>query len=294
MTLPHHPQRRTATVIGIALVISGYFLSSISDVAVKYMSGGYSASQVVFFTALFSLLPMVAAVMAGGGPVILATARPGLHLLRGTIGFIGYMCGYYAIGHMPLADFYAMVFTAPLFITAFSALIAGEWVCRQRWLAVGGGFIGVLVMVRPGSGDVGLGTLAVLAGSVCYACSVLLVRRMGEREQAAAFGFYGALVMVGGAGLFLSSPTLPSRPDLVLFAVSGIGMGTALLCIFAAFGRAPAAALAPFQYSQMIWGVLAGFFLFGDSPNWAVACGGALVIGSGLYILYRETRSQPA
>ena len=114
---------------------------------------------------------------------------------------------------------------------------------------------------------------------------------MGGREKAVAFGCYGALVMVCGAGLLLPALELPSRHDLMLFAVSGIGMGSALLCIFAAFGRAPAAVLAPFQYSQMIWGVLAGLFLFGEWPDRAVALGSGLVVGAGLYILYRETRS---
>jgi drug/metabolite transporter (DMT)-like permease len=218
-----------------------------------------------------------------------------LHLARGALGFTGYVCGYYAIGHMPLADFYTLVFTAPLFTTALSALVAGESVDPPRWLAVVVGFAGVLVMVRPGAGLSGLGMLAGLGGSLFYALSVLLVRRLGRREKAVTFGVYGALVMVGGAGLLLPATlAFPDRHDLLLFAVSGVGMGAALRCVFAGFGRTPAAVLAPFQYTQMIWGVLAGLVLFGEQPDGAVALGSLLVAGSGLYILYRETRAVAA
>ncbi len=294
--------RKVGSTTGIAVVVLGYVLFTMSDSAVKWLSGGYSVPEIVFFTALFSILPMLVATVVCGGPAVLGTGRPGLHLVRGGLGLTGCLCGYYAIGHMPLADFYAVVFTAPLFITALSAVIAQESVGRRRWLAVALGFAGVLVMVQvdsgpgsePGLGLAGTGTLAALGCALCYALSVLLVRRMGGRETAVAFGTYGALVMVGGAGLLLPSGVMiPDRHDLLLFAVGGIGMGAALLCVFTAFGRVPAAVLAPFQYTQMIWGVLVGLFLFGERPDHAVIAGSLLVVGSGLYVVYHESRAVP-
>ena len=290
MSLPSKPPGQAAGP-GIALVVAGYLVSSISDTAVKWVSGSYPVPEMLFFAALFSLIPMAVATMACGGLAALVTRRPGVQFGRAGLGLTGYLCGFYAIGHMPLADFYALVFTSPLFITALSALVAREAVDRPRWLAVAAGFAGILVMLRPGSGLAGFGALAGLGGSVCYALSVLLVRRFGGSERPVTFGTYGALVMAGGAGLLLpSGVTVPDGHDLVLLAVGGIGMGTALLCIFAAFRRTPAAVLAPFQYTQMIWGVLAGLLLFGEQPDIAVAVGAVLVVGSGLYILHRETR----
>ncbi len=296
MTSPLSAPRRPSTGVGIALVVAGYLVSSVSDSAVKWVAGGYPVVEVLFFSALFSLVPMVAATLFCGGARALATRRLPVHLIRGTLAFGGYLCGYYAIGHMPLADFYAAVFTAPLFITALSATIAKEPVDLPRWLAVATGFAGILVMVQPGSGShgMGAGTIAALVGSFLYALSVLLVRRFGGTESAAAFGVYGTLVAVAGSGALLPAVLVPPLvSDLPLFALAGFGMGTALLCIFAAFRRAPAAVLAPFQYTQMIWGVLVGLLMFGERPDSAVVAGSVLVIGSGLYILYRETRCRP-
>ena len=278
---------------GIAFVILGYLAASCCDSAIKWASGTYPVAEELVVAALFSLLPMAAALAANGGFAALATAKLKLHLLRGCLSLLSSLSGYYALGHMPLADFYAVVFTAPLFITALSAPLAGERVDAGRWLAVLTGFAGVVVMVRPGSGLAGVGAFGALGAALFYALAVLLVRRMGESEKAVAFGIYGSLVMITGAGaIALARPdvAVPALADLPPFAVAGIAMGCAMLGLFSAFRRTPVAVLAPFQYSQMIWGALIGFTVFGERPDAAVLAGGVLVVGAGLYILHRETR----
>lgn len=250
---------------GIAFAILGYLAASGCDSAIKWASGTYPVAEELAVAALFSLAPMAVAVVASGGLAALVTAKLKLHLLRGSLSLLSSLCGYYALGHMPLADFYAVVFTAPLFITALSAPLAGERVDGGRWLAVLTGFAGVVVMVR----------------------------RMGESEKAVAFGVYGSLVMIAGAGaVALARPdaTLPALTDLPALAFAGIAMGCAMLGLFSAFRRTPVAVLAPFQYSQMIWGALIGLAVFGERPDAAVLAGGVLVVGAGLYVLRRETR----
>ncbi|MEI6985583.1 MAG: DMT family transporter [Rhodospirillaceae bacterium] len=285
---PLEPQR-SATRLAIFLVVSGYVLASTSDSAVKWVSGDYPVAEVLFFSALFALVPLSIAIVVGGGWTILATRRLPLHLLRASIGLAGYFFGIYALGHMPLADFYAAVFTAPLFMTALSVPITGERVERSCWLAVAIGFAGVVVMARPGSGLAGYGTLAALCGSLCYALGVLLVRRMGGTEKAVSFSFYGVAMMLAGAGAVMAPVfVIPTWPDLSVMALAGVSMGCFQLCAFAAFRRAPTAVLAPFQYLQMIWGVMIGLLVFGEHPGGAVAVGCVLVVGSGLYILYCE------
>ncbi len=276
---------------GIGFALLGYLAASACDSAIKWASGTYPVAEELVLTALFSLIPMAVATAIGGGVAALATGKLKLHLLRGSLSLLSSLAGYYALGHMKLADFYAVVFTAPLFITAFSAPLTGERVDLPRWLAVLTGFAGVVVMVRPGSGLAGVGTLGALGASLFYALAVLLVRRMGESERAVTFGVYGSLVMIAGSGgLALAQPglTLPALADLTAFAFAGLAMGCAMLGLFSAFRRTPAAVLAPFQYSQMIWGTLIGFTVFGEQPDAAVIAGGALVVGSGLYILRRS------
>ena len=278
---------------GIAFVVLGYLAASCCDSAIKWASGTYPVAEELALAALFSLIPMAASLAWNGGFKALATRKLKLHLLRGCLSLLSSLAGYFALGHMPLADFYAVVFTAPLFITALSGPFNGENVGLFRWLAVLTGFAGVVIMVRPGSGLAGPGTLGALAAALFYALAVLLVRRMGESEKAVAFGVYGTLVMIAGGGLIaLLRPetTLPALADLPAFALAGIAMGCAMLGLFAAFRRTPAAILAPFQYSQMIWGTLIGFAVFGERPDATMLAGAALVVGAGLAILHRETR----
>ena len=286
---------------GILSVILGYIAASCCDSAIKWASGTYPVAEELALAALFSLLPMMVALVLSGGVAALATRKLKFHLLRGTLSLGSSFCGYFALGHMPLADFYAMIFTAPLIITALSAPMTGERVETARWLAVVTGFVGVIVMVRPGSGLAGVGTLGALAAALFYALAVLLVRRMGSSERAVAFGLYGTLVMITGAGaVTLARPDamLPSLADLPPFALAGVAMGCAMLGLFSAFRRTPASVLAPFQYSQMIWGALIGFIVFHERPDATMLAGSVLVIGAGLFILHRETRpgrlSEPA
>ncbi|MEI6559838.1 MAG: DMT family transporter [Rhodospirillaceae bacterium] len=278
---------------GIAFVLLGYLAASACDSAIKWASGRYPVAEELVLTALFSLIPLALALAMSGGWAVLATRKLPWHLLRGGFSLASSFAGYYALGHMPLADFYALIFTAPLIITALSAPLAGERVDLARWLAVLAGFVGVVVMVRPGSGLAGFGALGALGAALFYALAVLLVRRMGESEPAVAFGVYGSVVMIAGsAAVALARPdlTLPALADLPVFAFAGIAMGCAMLGLFGAFRRTPAAVLAPFQYSQMIWGTLIGFTVFGEQPDAAVLAGGALVVGAGLYVLRRERR----
>ncbi len=273
---------------GIGFVLLGYLSASACDTAIKWASGSYPVAEELAVSALFSLVPLTVAAACVGGFSVLATRKLKLHLVRGSLSFLSSLAAYYALGHMKLADFYAMVFTAPLFITALSAPLTGERVDLRRWMAVLTGFAGVVVMVRPGSDLAGVGTLGALGAALFYALAVLLVRRMGESEQAVTCGIYGSLVMiVGSSALALSQPglTLPTLTDLPAFAFAGIAMGCAMLGLFSGFRRTPAAILAPFQYSQMIWGTLVGFVVFGERPDTSVMAGGLLIISSGLYVL---------
>lgn len=296
LTLILPPRRRTAAGAGITLVVSGYALFSASDTAVKWVSGTVPLAEIMVLTALFALAPVLTVALVTGGRAALATRRPGVHALRGLLSVSGTYGGYYALGHMPLADFYAGVFTAPLFITALSAPLLGERVDLPRWLAVVAGFSGVLIMARPGAGLIGPGALGALACAFFYALSVLLIRHTGGTERAVTFCVYGYAATLAVSAIALAatgSAVVPSWVDLRTLALAGGFSGCAMLCVVQAFRRVPPAVLAPFHYTQMIWGVLIGLFVFGEWPESVLATGGALVIGSGLFILYRETRPAP-
>ena len=282
---------------GIGLYVLAVFLLAVMDVLIKWLSASYSTGQIVFFRALFGLLPVTVVVVTSGGLATLRTKRLGAHIGRGLIQVVAAFSFFYAFRVMPLADAYAIAFAAPIFMTALSVPLLGERVGMRRWLAVGVGFAGVVVMVRPGGeGLMSIGAAAALVGTLFFSTAAVLIRRFARTETNAAIVVYQTLVM-----LIVSGATLPFdfvMPDLVdlgLLACTGILGGLGILAIAQAFRLAPPAVVAPFEYTAMIWGVGFGYAIWGDLPDEWVIAGGVIVVASGLYILHRETmRKAPA
>lgn len=282
--------------VGIATAAIAFALFTTMDTVVKWLSAGYPLHQIILFNSSFALLPVLLVAHHQGGLATLGTKRPLLHLARGLISIAGAFGAFYAYSRMPLADAYAILFASPLFITALSVPFLKEQVGWRRWLAVLVGFAGILIMLRPGSGVLSLGALGAIVGSMSYSCGVLLVRWAGRTESAVSFAFHThGTIMLAGLALTPLGFVMPTAGDLTLFALAGLINGFATVMVTSAFRLAPAAVIAPFQYSQMLWGVLFGYVIWRDVPDVTILIGGAVVIASGLYILHRETvRSVPA
>jgi drug/metabolite transporter (DMT)-like permease len=275
---------------GIGLGALAFALFTVMDSLIKWLSADYPVHQLVFSNSLFALVPVLVVSLRRGGVARLRTRRLPLHVLRGLLGALGGLCGFYAYSQLPLADAYAIVFTTPLLITALSFPVLGEPVGWRRWSAVGVGFIGVLIMLQPGVAPIGLGALGALAGACLSALSILLVRKLGTTESTASIALYSNLTVAPLIGLLLPfGGIVPSLLDFCLMAAAGLIGGIALMVLIAAYRSAPAALVAPFQYSQMMWAILIGFAIWGDIPEPAKLLGAALVAASGLFILYRET-----
>lgn len=277
--------------LGIALAFAAFALYSCMDVTIKLLTKTYSVPQVIALNSLFALGPILAyATIFGGLYNNLRTRRPLYHAIRAGCGLFSSFFGFWAYSRMPIADAYALAFTAPLFITALAVPILKEPVGWRRWTAVGVGFMGVLIMLRPGSGLINIGSLAVLGGAFFYSIGMLITRFARNTESSVSFAFYSTLT----SGLVFGSMTpwlgrMPTLPDLGLSALGGTLCGVAFVCLLTAFRKVPAAVAAPFQYTQIIWGVMFGYLVFGDVPDRTLFIGLAIVISSGLYILYRET-----
>ncbi|MFY8095623.1 MAG: DMT family transporter [Niveispirillum sp.] len=293
-TVTARPQTRQGEEnfpLGIALAVVAFALYSGMDVTIKLLTKTYSVPQVIALNSLFALGPILAyAAMFGGLYNNLRTRRPIYHVIRAGCGLFSSFFAFWAYSRMPIADAYALAFTAPLFITALAVPILKEPVGWRRWSAIGVGFAGVLVMLRPGSGLINLGSLAVLAGALFYSVGMLVTRLARNTETSVSFAFYATLA--SGTVFGAMTPWLgrmPTLHDLGLSALGGTLCGVAFVCLLTAFRKVPAAVAAPFQYTQIIWGVLFGYLIFGDVPDRTLFIGLAIVISSGLYILYRET-----
>jgi len=263
---------------------------AVSSTMVKGLGSGYPVSQIVFFRCLVAFLPLYIAIHRGGGWHILHTKRPGAHIFRVVVGGFALFIGFYALTLMPLADYFAFTYAAPLFATLLSIPILGEKVGIRRWTAVLVGFAGVLIMLRPGTQSFDYATLVAIAAAFTYALAIVAVRNLARTESSAATVFYFTV-----AGLVLSAAVLPFEwrtPSLKEWALLiGIGLvsGFGQILMTDAYRLAPPSVIAPFDYTSMIWALILGYALFGDFPEPVVLVGSAVVIASGVYIIYRET-----
>jgi drug/metabolite transporter (DMT)-like permease len=194
-----------------------------------------------------------------------------------------------ALRGLPLAEVVAVFFTSPLFITALSGPLLGEAVGVRRWAAVLIGFIGALIMVRPGTEAFRLESLLVLTSALTFALALLLTRRLTRTETDVALVTYTA-VIAGLASLPFAGLAwqAPSSGDLGLFALVGIAGGSGAYLLVVAFRNAPAAVVAPFDYSALIWASVFGWMLWREAPEPAVWIGAAIVATAGVYITRRE------
>ena len=285
---------------GISLMVLSVFLFSSMDAMIKWASRDYPTGQIVFFRNFLAFVPVLLFFWRGGSTMTLWTRRFGGHLLRGIVGVASMFFFFLALGLLPLADAIALGMSGPIFLTALSVPLLRERVGIRRWSAVLVGFAGVLIMVRPGSGVFELKALAALAGAFFYALAMVSIRRLARSEPAGTIVFYFTLFAMA-AGLF----TLPLAiiapawidpwvwPDAggwtILIAIGLLG-GTAQLTLTYAFKLAPVAVIAPFEYGALVFGVGLGYAIWSEVPDRYILLGAAIVVASGLYILYRETK----
>lgn len=282
-------------VRAIVWSILGYSAYSVADAMTKTLTSVYPVTQIVFLNALFSLLPIAAVAVLREGRAGLRIGSPRVHLLRAALGLGAIGLNTFAFTRMPLADAYALLFTAPLVIAGLSTVFLGERTDLGGWITILIGFAAVLVMVRPGTeaggGRIDIGVAAAAAGVLCFSASALVIRRFGGAETMYAFPFYGNLFVVAVLAPIVGTGfVVPTPAHFALGAVVGVVIGSAQIVVLGAFRAAPPSVVAPFQYSQILWGAVLGWILFGDVPGARTIVGGAVVIAAGLHLMRRETR----
>jgi drug/metabolite transporter (DMT)-like permease len=276
--------------LGIALMLAGIAGFAVMDATIKWLVADYHVVQVAALRSWFGLPLLCLFALRGGGLKRLKTGRPGVHFGRYLLVLGLTFCFFWALSQMKLVDAIAISFAAPIFITALSMPLLRESVGLHRWLAVGIGFAGVLVMLRPGFGVFQWAALVVLLSVVFYALLMITTRAFKNTESSASLMLYPQLGM-SLTGILLAPFfwIAPDLLDLALFALAGAFGSIGVMCVTHAFRLGPAAVITPFEYSALIWATLLGYLLWDELPDGITLLGATIVVASGLYIVYRET-----
>ena len=293
MTSPvamHSPPPAPANALrGIVLMLLAMAVFVLIDATAKYLARSLPVMQIVWARSAFALLFTLLLLRGRKFSTLMVTRRPGLQLMRSGFQFASTIFFFTALKYIPLADAIAIAFAAPLLITALSVPILGEQVGIRRWLAVAVGFLGVLVVIRPGIGVMEWAMLLPLCTAFTSALYQINTRSLAQTDDATTTLWYTALT-----GTVISSAFMPfvwEWPDAkgwALMALLGALGTTGHFLIINAYGRAPAATLAPFIYTQLVWSIGVGYALFANLPDEFTLLGAAIVAASGIYTAYRE------
>jgi drug/metabolite transporter (DMT)-like permease len=220
----------------------------------------------------------------------LLRVRMPLHLLRGAIGIVTLALFTYGVRNLPLADAYSIFFVAPLFITAFAAAILHERVDRRRWIAIGVGFAGVLIVLRPsGASAITLPGVAIIVTAVCYALSAITVRVLTRTDTTQSMVFWLMVLIATGAGILALPSWQPLRPEhWWIVAVMGLSGSIGQWAITEAFRQGEASFIAPFEYTALVWGVLLDRLIWKTTPAAITLAGASVIIASGIYLVRHE------
>ena len=296
-------------ILGIACCVGAVAIFVLQDAVIKRLSGDYPLHEIVLVRAASAVAVTFFVMRLEGGIHLLRTRRLGLQLARAGLLVIANCSFFMALAAMAIAEATAIFFIAPLLITAFSSLLLHETVGPRRWAAVCVGLAGVVVMMRPGEGVLQLAALLPVVAATAYALMQIVTRRLGSTERASTIAIYtqagfiaasAAFGLVAGDGRFapednpslaflLRAWTVPSLQDGALFLLIGVGNGFGGYLMSQAYRISRPSAIAPFEYVALPMSVMWGVVFFGDWPDGIVYAGMALVCGSGLYVLHRET-----
>jgi len=280
----------SSNVRGALTALAGFAVFSAHDAVIKVLGASYSPVQIVFFSVLLGFPLVTLLLIRDASGASLRPRHPYWTGLR-TVAVVGTgFSAFYAFSVLPLAQVYAILFATPLLITILSIPILGETVRLRRWLAVIVGLLGVMIVLRPGQTELSLGHLAALAAAVGGSVASIVVRKIGSDERSEVLLLYPMIanVVVMGAALPFIYVPLPIEHMGGLALVAGMALvGT--LCLISAYKNGEAVIVAPMQYSQIIWATLLGLLFFDETPDRFTVLGAAVIIGSGLYILFRES-----
>ena len=280
---------------GIALMCGAVVLFACNDAAAKYLNTHMHTVQVVWARYMAAFALAIVLLNPTGNPQVMRTRRPWLQLGRSALLLGSTVLNFFALRYLQLDQAIAIIFCTPFIVAALGGPILGEWIKWRRWTAITVGFCGVLLVTRPGAGGIHPAALLSFAGAICYAVYSISTRVLSRSDSNETTNFYSNLV--GAVLVSIAVPFIwtPQSDPLVIVLMCSMGLFSGLGHYLLIVGHrlAPASVLAPFIYTEIVWMIGLGYLVFGDVPNSWTLGGVAVVIASGLYLLYRERVAGP-
>lgn len=259
------------------------------DLCAKEILETYSLNQFVLLRSVIAVAILLAIAPRFGGYDAFKTRKTGWHVLRSFLA-VGAMFGFfYGVANMPLVNALTLGYTAPLMVTALAAIFLGDKVGWRRWTSVTVGFVGVLIMLRPGSGELSFASIAVLIAAFCYACQAITARKLSGTESTLSLSFYVVVAPMIIASLFVGrgewlAPDATGWILIVGAAVCSVGAWFGLVNGYRAVSPA---AVAPLEYVALVGGAIAGYLIWDEVPDGQVMLGAMIIVASGLFVVYR-------
>ena len=282
--------QRRQRLIGIALMCAAVALFAVLDTMAKYLNTQMDSLQIAWarYTSAFVLTLIVSNPLTHRD--LLRSASPKLQIVRSLLLVASTVLNFLALRWLQLDEALSIIFTFPFIVAIASGPMLGEWLGWRRWCAICFGFGGVLLITRPGFGGMHPAALLSLAATVCYGVYAVITRIVSRVDSNQTSLFYanciGALVMLPVIPFVWQAPA--NWVIALMLVAIGVFGSAGHFCLIAGHRLAPAAVLSPFVYTQLLWVVILGYLVFDHVPNYWTMAGAAMVIGSGLYLLYRE------
>ena len=279
---------KSALAAGIALMLLGDFVYSLSDALGKWLVATYSVGQLLLIRSSAAFVVLAPFAWRAGWRAFATMPRPRLQILRVLLCSLEVVFFFWAVSYLPLADVTTFYLAGPIFVTALSPFLLGEKIDWKRWAAVLAGFVGVAVAMRPSLASVSSSALVALAGSLCFALLMMVTRAVRgtpdivlATTQMISTGLFGAALAPFGW-------VAPGARDTALLALVGIVAMLGLVCVNRSLKLAPASVVAPYQYSFILWAMILGYLVFGDVPTVPLLIGAAIIVAAGLFLFWRE------
>ena len=274
---------------GIFWMCTAAFGSSSMNGLIRETSADIHAFEIAFFRNFFGLMALAPMLLKGGVRATLRTDRLPLHFWRGMLNAVAMLSFFYAVTITPLATVAALGFTAPLFAAILAIPFLGERPGWRRWVGLLVGFLGTLVIIRPGTGDLSIGVLLLLLSAVAWAGALILIKILARTDTSLTITVYAGLFLTpitAVAALFVW--TTPSPGHLLLLACIGALGSLTQWSVAQAFHEADATAVLPFDFTKLLWAAVIGYLFFNEIPDPLALLGGGIILSSITYVAYRE------